>query len=391
MVPPSPSAPSKDDKFQLELLKSVRHGWLGQLQDADGKSKILDGSFSPREGDLGNPLLPNLGSMQRASTPWQYNTPVRTVELAKSAEVSPTSAVKRLKGMKQPMPGNYIRRIRRKVQEQSAASQNSKNYIKDLRLIAESASRASNIDTAAQAYHKMGVAHDNMGKYKEANDDYRQCLALCVSSRNVQGEALAYNCLGINHYKMGQHEEAIKYHNKHLELADPAGRLLAHTNLGLVFDEMNLHDHAAIHHQHAIEYANRVNATDAQTLAVGNLGISALNQGDPETSRACLQYHMSMAERVDETDEPTAFTKLARKAAENDANYKLGEVSVQEGKLEEAATYFGFSVDLARKLKDQDLEQKSSVMLGVSQGLMHLEEYQKSLLKEATTKRLPEF
>lgn len=376
---PSPTAHARDEKLALAPLKTVRHGWLGQLQNSDGSTKI-DCALSGGHAGGAN-FLPNLGCMQRASTPWQYNTPVRAVELGKEAEESTSRCIKKLKDMKQPMPTNYIRRIRRQVQDSSVNPPNVKAYVKDLKFIAESASRAGNIDAAAQAYHKIGVAFDNVGKHKEANDNYHQCLALCVSSKNQQGEALAYNCLGINHYKMGSYEESIKCHNKHLELADPAGRLLAHTNLGLVFDEMDLHDHASIHHQHAIEYANRVNAAGAQTLAVGNLGVSALNQGDAETSRACLQYHMSMAERVDDADENTQFQKLARKAAENDAHHKLGEVSISEGKLEEAATHFALSVDLARKLKDQGMEQKSSVMLGVSQGLMHLDSHFSSLLE----------
>eukprot|EP00397_Hematodinium_sp_SG-2012_P009898 GEMP01009997.1.p1 GENE.GEMP01009997.1~~GEMP01009997.1.p1 ORF type:complete len:390 (+),score=67.18 GEMP01009997.1:103-1272(+) len=382
MVASANALPAVDEKWQLAPLKAARQGWLGQTHTSDGKSKF-DFSLQSGTQTVNAVFLPNLGSMQRASTPWQYNTPIRTVELSKDAEESKSRCLKKLRYLRQPMPSNYIRRIRRKVQQSTSDPINAKDYVQDLMFIAESASRAGHIDSAAQAYHKMGVALDNMGKFKEANDNYHQCLALCVSSKNQQGEALAYNCLGINNYKIGRYEEAIKCHNKHLELADPAGRLLAHTNLGVVFDEMNLHDHAAIHHQHAIEYANRVHATDAQTLAVGNLGISALHQGDPETSRACLQYHMSMAERAENPEGCTKFTKLARSAAENEAHHKLGEVSINEGKLEEAATHFALAVDLARKLKDHTMEQKSSVMLGVSQGLMHFDNHRRTLLEAA--------
>jgi len=60
------------------------------------------------------------------------------------------------------------------------------------------------------------------------------------------------------------------------------------------------------------EYDNRINSRDAQSLAVRNPGIAALKQGDAETSKACLQ-----------------------------------------------------------RCKDQSMEEKSSAMLGVSQGLMH--------------------
>ena len=72
---------------------------------------------------------------------------------------------------------------------------------------------------------------------------------------------------------------------------------------------MGLSEHAAIHHQHAIEYANRMGSKDAQCFTappparasrgaeVGNLGIASAAQGDLQTSRICLQYHLSSAQR----------------------------------------------------------------------------------------------
>merc|ERR1711976_982928 len=96
---------------------------------------------------------------------------------------------------------------------------------------------------------------------------------------------------------MGQYDEAIQYFNKHLELSDSAGRLIAHANLGIVFQAMGLSEHAAIHHQHAIEYANRMGAKDAQCFTVGNLGVASAAQGDLQTSRICLQYHLTAAQR----------------------------------------------------------------------------------------------
>ena len=61
---------------------------------------------------------------------------------------------------------------------------------------------------------------------------------------------------------------------------------------------MGLAEHAAIHHQHAIEYANLLGAKDAQCFTDGNLGVASAAQGDLQTSRICLQYHLSAAQRL---------------------------------------------------------------------------------------------
>merc|ERR1719410_2292948 len=163
----------------------------------------------------------------------------------------------------------------------------------------------------------MGVVLDNHDMYKEALQKYKQFLSLCISSRNTQGEALAYNCLGIDCFKLGQYDESIQYHNKQLELADSTGRLIAHTNLGIVFQAMDLSEHAAIHHQHAIEYANRMGAKDAQCLTVGNLGIASAAQGDLQTSRICLQYHLSAAQRQQKQLGDSKFAQQTLKSVTN--------------------------------------------------------------------------
>jgi len=184
----------------------------------------------------------------------------------------------------QPLPANYVRRIRRRAQQTRKGPDDYRQQLADMKMLADSASRSGNIYQALQTYHKMGVVLDNQGMYKEAIQKYKQFLSLCITSKNTQGEALAYNCLGIDSFKIGQYDDSIQYLNKHLELADSTGRLIAHTNLGIVFQAMGLAEHAAIHHQHAIEYANRMGAKDAQCFTVGNLGIASAAQGDMQTS-----------------------------------------------------------------------------------------------------------
>eukprot|EP00747_Dinoflagellata_sp_TGD_P182346 gnl/TRDRNA2_/TRDRNA2_36562_c0_seq1.p1 gnl/TRDRNA2_/TRDRNA2_36562_c0~~gnl/TRDRNA2_/TRDRNA2_36562_c0_seq1.p1 ORF type:complete len:366 (-),score=78.76 gnl/TRDRNA2_/TRDRNA2_36562_c0_seq1:66-1010(-) len=271
----------------------------------------------------------------------------------------------------QPLPANYVRRVRRRAQKSlHNESLSYKQQIADLKLLADSASRSGNIYQALQAYHKMGVIFDNEGMHSEAIQKYKQFLSLCITSKNTQGEALAYNCLGIDTFKVGLYDEAIQYHNKHLELADSTGRLIAHTNLGICFQAMGLSEHAAIHHQHAIEYANRMGAKDAQCFTVGNLGIASSAQGDLQTSRICLQYHLSAAQRQQATlGESSKFVQQTLKAVSNNAHHRLGQVNAIDGRMDEAATHFEKAIEVARSKGDQASEEKSSVLLGVAKGL----------------------
>merc|ERR1719446_1263923 len=281
----------------------------------------------------------------------------------------------------QPLPANYVRRIRRRAQKSLHNEQTDyRAQVADLKLLADSASRSGNVYQALQAYHKMGIIMDNQGMYQEAVQKYKQFLSLCITSKNTQGECLAYNCLGIDTFKVGQYDESIQYHNKHLELADSTGRLIAHTNLGIVFQAMGLSEHAAIHHQHAIEYANRMGAKDAQCFSVGNLAIASAAQGDLQTSRICLQYHLSAAQRQKQNLGDNKFALHTLKHVTNTAYHKLGQVNAMDNKMDEATAHFAKAIEVAKSKGDQGSEEKSSVMLGVAKGLMNFDQHCEALV-----------
>jgi len=285
----------------------------------------------------------------------------------------------------QPLPANYVRRIRRRAQNANNDPLDYRTQLADLKLLADAASRAGHVYQALQAYHKMGVVLDNQGMFGEAINKYKQFLALCIGSKNIQGEALAYNCLGINSFKLGKYDESIQYHNKHLELADTTGRLIAHSNLGIVFQAMGLAEHAAIHHQHAIEYANRMGAKDAQCFTVGNLGIASAAQGDLQTSRICLQYHLNSAQRQKHLFGDTKFASQTLKTVSNTAYHRLGQVSTNDGRLDEAADQFSKAMEIARSKGDQQNEEKSGTMLGIARGLSNFDKHVQDLMQRGGT------
>eukprot|EP00406_Dinophysis_acuminata_P083777 CAMPEP_0179265692 /NCGR_PEP_ID=MMETSP0797-20121207/29034_1 /TAXON_ID=47934 /ORGANISM="Dinophysis acuminata, Strain DAEP01" /LENGTH=401 /DNA_ID=CAMNT_0020973907 /DNA_START=6 /DNA_END=1211 /DNA_ORIENTATION=- len=350
----------------FQATSQARLGLLGHLSLRDTQ----DGPDALRKVSAldGVSFLPHVMTMQRPSTPWQYSTPTRLLEEPAGAGGAEAGA-----GGERRAPGVPRKKLR--------DCTDYRQQIADLKLLADSAGRSGSVNQALQAYHKMGVVLDNQGLYAEAVKNYKHCLALCISSNNTQGEALAYNCLGIDSFKLGNHDEAIQYHNKHLELADGAGRLIAHTNLGIVFQAMELSEHAAIHHQHAIEYANRLGAKDAQCFTVGNLGIATAAQGDFQTSRICLQYHLTTAERQKHLYGDAKFAHKTLKSVSDNAYRRLGVLNTNAGRLDEAASHFAKAMEASRSKGDQDSEEKSGAMFGIAKGLQTFDQHIEALVK----------
>lgn len=391
---------SKSAAARFHATTQARFGYLGHLslRDAQDNADALR-NVSALDG---HSFMPHVMTMQRASTPWQFNTPSRlfedpvptshdavdpdTGEELPSHPSVDKSATKKKLMLSEPLPANYVRRVRRRAQKSMQNSvQDYRTQIADLRLLVDAASRSGNVYQALQAYHKMGIVFDNQGMFAEAIQKYKQFLSLCITSKNTQGEALAYNCLGIDCFKLKQYDEAIQYHNKHLELADSTGRLIAHTNLGIVFQAMGLAEHAAIHHQHAIEYANRMGAKDAQCFTVGNLGIASAANGDLPTSKICLQYHLNAAHRQKQMLGDTRFAHQTLQTVANTTHHRLGQVHATDGKMDDAALHFEQAIKVAKSKGDLKSEETSSALFGVAKGLADFDSHVQALMARATS------
>lgn len=278
----------------------------------------------------------------------------------------------------QPLPSNKEYRIQQKTLQMHHGSasktsllHNCNQMISDQKMLIESAERYGDSAAAAKAYHTMAVALDNAGKYKEAMKPYKKFLKL--SKGNKEAEALACNCLGINAHKIGMYDSAIQYHTKYLELTDSAvGQLQAHTNLGITYQAMKLPHHAAVHHNLAIKLSNAVGTKNAQSAAVGNLGVSAAQQGDLRTATMCLQYHRVTSQ--DKVRGNQQFSAHMARQVDNDVHHQLGQVHASSGKQDEASSHFARAVEVARSNGDQKCEERACVLLGIAQALTKLDQ-----------------
>jgi tetratricopeptide (TPR) repeat protein len=128
-----------------------------------------------------------------------------------------------------------------------------KKRLKDYDILAFACKRAGKSRDEGRAYYSTGVLYDNLGKYRQAVDQYKKFLQVCKAIGDVHGEALAYNCIGVDYMKMGEsdpnyYKDAIEFHTKHKEVADVAGKFLAHINLGIIYNAQGDFEKSSINH-----------------------------------------------------------------------------------------------------------------------------------------------
>ncbi len=153
--------------------------------------------------------------------------------------------------------------------------------LKDYHILAFACKRAGKSRDEGRAYYSTGVLYDNLGKYRQAIEQYKRFLQVCKAIGDVHGEALSYNCIGVDYMKLGDTEgatatdnyrEAIDFHNRHKDIADVAGKFLAHINLGIIYNSLGDHEKATINHHFALRYAVQMSSVAGQSVAIGNLG-----------------------------------------------------------------------------------------------------------------------
>eukprot|EP00644_Phytophthora_capsici_P004294 jgi/Phyca11/527232/estExt2_fgenesh1_pm.C_PHYCAscaffold_170114 len=267
----------------------------------------------------------------------------------------------------------------------------SSKLIKEYSMLGESSKRAGRHDAECTAYLCLGILHDNVEDYSKAIDCYLLVLSISESTQNKLFMGLAANCIGVNYQLLSSSKKdysytgkfvdpqnrylhnALVYHQKHLEVADDAGKFVAHLNMGLTLGSLDRPNEAAHYYQEALRLAIQLNSAYGQSLAVGNLGLLASRQNDLDTAIACFNQHLQLIQSVN--DRP----------AETFAWIQLGHLASRRAEYEKAERAFDQAHRLAQELGDTGTVKQCSCYLGVARARLQMQAY----VCQLTTSLLP--
>lgn len=241
--------------------------------------------------------------------------------------------------------------------------------LKDYNILAFACKRAGKSRDEGRAYYSTGVLFDNLGKYKQAIEQYKRFLQVCKAIGDVHGEALSYNCIGVDYMKLGEtdkpdfYKDAIEFHNKHKEIADVAGKFLAHINLGIIFNNIGDHEKATINHHFALRYAVQMSSVAGQSVAIGNLG--KVGGKNMQTTMLNQDKMQMFVERYLELSNELKYRK-----GESGAYLQLGELLSQKGDFDTSTKHFYRAMKIAEETGDGDLKESAKVNFGMANASM---------------------
>jgi tetratricopeptide (TPR) repeat protein len=243
-----------------------------------------------------------------------------------------------------------------------------KEKIKDYQHRADACERAGRKRNEANANFSIAALHESTQDFLSAIHYYKLFLEIMKRIGDKVSTALAYNCIGVCYQHLGERFQplAAEHHLQHhqLALADAEERFISSTNLGLVCGATGNWEECSAWHKAALAAARECGSARMQSIALGNLGLTANAQSDLASARDYMRQQVQLSSPGDLKAQGVAFGKL-------------GLIAEKQGDFGEAADFFTKAMHIAHSQKDKAAEAFARISLGVARAHDSLEEHMK--------------
>ena len=211
-------------------------------------------------------------------------------------------------------------------------------------------------DEEGRAFENLGVAYDSLGDFKQAIDYHKQALSIAKELGQRDGEGSAYGNLGNAYQGLGDFKQAIEYHEKAVsitkELGQRDGEGSAYGNLGNVYQGLGDFKQAIEFQKQALRIAMELGQRDGEGRAFGNLGVAYDSLGDFKQAIDCHKQALSIAK------------ELGRRDGQGLAYGNLGVAYDNLGDFREAIKYHKKALSIALELGQREGERCAYGNLG---------------------------
>lgn len=161
-----------------------------------------------------------------------------------------------------------------------------------------------------QVLLNLGNAEEAQGSYEQAQQAYEQSLKLAIAAGDRPGESIALNNLGGIASKLGQDDIAIAHLEKSLQLAptDRVGQASTWLNLGAIYHfrsqggKSSDLSTAMRHYENSLALAEKTQNRALAAAALSSLGMAAADQQDYDRAIAFHQKSVALATAINDPE-----------------------------------------------------------------------------------------
>eukprot|EP00455_Lapot_gusevi_P021662 TRINITY_DN22686_c0_g1_i1.p1 TRINITY_DN22686_c0_g1~~TRINITY_DN22686_c0_g1_i1.p1 ORF type:complete len:485 (+),score=39.57 TRINITY_DN22686_c0_g1_i1:70-1524(+) len=287
-------------------------------------------------------------------------------------------------------------------------------YIKEFLTAAEAAHRSNDSIREYEAYKRLADYFKEVADYKTSIYFYEKCLEISESIDDTQRQCQANLNLGLTHDKLGETLKAIKFHERHLAIAEHVGddtaKELANRHLMDVyrcyaeeFEKKNDHRQSVLYYKKCLDSATVVDDLKAEGLAHYKLGLAYQKLNDHEQAITFEKNYLGICKQTsDQIGEGAACCALAysyqetnkmelaiqyleffldiatrnqQLQAQAEACCQLGSIYSKMGHHERAVEFFEKNYEITRSIGDRNLIDAARINLGMARGKLKIGKY----------------
>eukprot|EP01065_Artemidia_motanka_P010909 TRINITY_DN15867_c0_g1_i1.p1 TRINITY_DN15867_c0_g1~~TRINITY_DN15867_c0_g1_i1.p1 ORF type:complete len:473 (+),score=128.04 TRINITY_DN15867_c0_g1_i1:57-1421(+) len=227
---------------------------------------------------------------------------------------------------------------------------------RDYDLRAFAARRAGQRRQEAIAYYCMAALAYSSTDFTGAGTHLDKAIAVLEELGDACGLASAHNLAGAARHRAGDYEAAISHHQKQEALCGAFGKSVALVNIGVCYSALRDREAASTVLAEAVDQARLSGDMCIESIALGNLGLAHLKQGNLKGAQLNLEACMEICSVAGDHTGAAACLLL------------LGEVYALVHDHKHAQFYFANAFRVATDGGAKDIAQVARVNLGVAIG-----------------------
>lgn len=289
-------------------------------------------------------------------------------------------------------------------------------YVQENLTNAEKAHRRGDSNKVFDAYERLAGYFQETKDFKTSIYFYEKCLDIAEITKNFAQMGNSNHNLGLTHDAMGDMITAIRFHEKHLQIArhmqEHERSILANKQLVDTYRRYAERFETKGDYTSAVEYYKKClqSAADIQDLrsegaATYRLGLTCRAMNDKTTAVKWQLRYLDICRSIDDQlgegaacaalaaafkdqQDPVQSIKYLEKyyeiasknqqlVPEAEACSQLGAIYSDQDMHEKAVSYYEKAYDIARQLGDRKLINASRIALGMSKGNLQMSSYMK--------------
>jgi len=191
----------------------------------------------------------------------------------------------------------------------------------------------------------LGIAHSDLGEYREAIKFYEMALKIDCGIGNRRGEGKILNGLGIAYSDLGEPKKAIEYYEQALkisrEIGDRRGEGIRLGNLGIAYSDLGEIRKAIDYHDQALAISREIGDRRGEGNALGSLGLAYATLGD---ARKAIEYYEQAL---------TIAREMGDRRSKGVWQGNLGNAYADLGDARQAIEYYEQALKISREIGDR--------------------------------------